>query len=136
MIGVMLICSQNERKPRRPVQIEIYSQAPDGTEAWRVAVLSCNPKSDTNVISQGLVTTVLSVPVHPFDKETTKPAQSQKHCDEMDGYVDLDWCFESNRETMQSTRFFVTSCHNPPFDAVLGRPDAKRHGMLNTRRRR
>jgi hypothetical protein len=130
----MLICSQKARKPRRPVQIEICSQASDGIEAWRVAVLSYNPKSNTNVISQELVTTVLGAPIHSIDKDTTESAHGRKHYAEMDGYVDLDWCFESNRQTLQSTRFFVTSCHNPPFDAVLGSPDAKRYGMLKTRK--
>ena len=52
----------------------------------------------------------------------------------MDGYVDLEWCFE-NTKTTNKSRFFVTSAHDPPYDAVLGRPDAKRYGILKTNNR-
>jgi hypothetical protein len=50
----------------------------------------------------------------------------------VDGYVDLEWCFE-NRKATNKSRFFVTSVHDPPYDAVLGRPDAERYGILKTK---
>lgn len=52
----------------------------------------------------------------------------------MDGYVDLEWCFE-NTKTTNKSRFFVTSAQDPPYDAVLGRPDARHYGILKAKSR-
>lgn len=98
-------------------------------------MLSCDPKSDTNVISQDLVTTVLGAHIHPFDKEVTAQGKNWINTQDVDGYVDLVWCFENNSRRMHNTRFIVTSCENAPYDAVLGMRDAERYGMLGLKNR-
>lgn len=99
-------------------------------------MLSCNPNSDINVISQSLVTNVLGAHIHPFDKETTTQGKGRINTQEVDGYVNLVWCFENNSKRMHNTRFIVTSCRNAPYDAVLGKGDAEHHGMLGSKNRR
>lgn len=51
----------------------------------------------------------------------------------MEGYVDLDWCLEHSSRRIHTTRFFVSSIDNPPYDAVLGKNDALQYGMVKQR---
>lgn len=96
-------------------------------------MLSCDPKSTANVISQTLVTDVLGANIYPFDKETTPQGDDSMNYQDANGYVDLRWCFERNRRRLFNTRFIVTSSQNALYDAVLGKEDAKHYGMLGTR---
>ncbi|KAH7081863.1 hypothetical protein BKA63DRAFT_487523 [Paraphoma chrysanthemicola] len=113
--------------------IEIRAHTPDSRDSWRVAVLSYNWKADNNVISQELLN-VLGTPVQHFDEHTTKPKKGRKQRHDVDGYVDLEWCFEHTKTIIKS-RFYVTSVHDPPYDAVLGGADAKRIGKIKTKYR-
>ncbi|KAH7379488.1 hypothetical protein BKA66DRAFT_466053 [Pyrenochaeta sp. MPI-SDFR-AT-0127] len=123
---------KKRRGPPQPVPIEIRIQLSDNTEAWRLAILSCNPNSESNMISQKLVTNILSARIQALDKEATTYEQDQMKTDEVDGYVDLVWCFEKSSKRMHNTRFLVTSCYSPPYDAVLGKKDAEHVGMLES----
>jgi hypothetical protein len=96
-------------------------------------MLSCDPQSNTNVISQSLVTNVLGAHIHPLDKETISHGKEQINVQEVNGYVDLYWCFEENSKRLHNTRFIVTSSQNAPYDAVLGRRDAEHYGMLGSK---
>lgn len=137
MVHVTDFVKDPHRQLRKPVQIEIKAHTPDNTETWRVAILSCDPKSEANVISEQLVTQVLRTPVCPLDEKAAAALEQRgRHLDRVNGYVDLVWCFGNNTIRMQSTRFLVTSSHDPPYDAVLGRPDAEQHGLLKARRKR
>ncbi|OAL06556.1 hypothetical protein IQ06DRAFT_299298 [Phaeosphaeriaceae sp. SRC1lsM3a] len=115
---------------KEPVSIEIQTQAHDDTEAWRFAVLSCDPKSNRNKISQTLVNDVLHASIQRYDKEAVSGGHDRKDEEEIDGFVDLTWNFEINNKRIYNTRFFVTSSKYPPYDAVLGKKDAKHVGML------
>lgn len=99
------------------------------TQAWRAAILSIDSNSDSNVISQKLVTNVLCEPIHPIDKEATKPNEGG-HEQQPQGYVDLDWCLRENSKRIHRTRFLISSTYDPPFDAVLGKNDASEYGLL------
>jgi hypothetical protein len=121
----------SNNKHRTSCDIEIRAQSADFTDPWRAAVLSYNRKAEDNVISQEL-TNVLGTPIQPFDKHTTKPKKSRKQGHDVNGYVDLEWCLINQKGTNKS-RFFVISAHDSPYDAVLGKPDAKRYGMLQSR---
>jgi hypothetical protein len=88
------------------------------------------------MISQKLVTNILGAPIHSFNKEATTHGQDRINTEEVDGYVDLVWCYEKNSKRMHNTRFFVTSCYSPPYDAVLGKKDAEHFGMLESKNRR
>jgi hypothetical protein len=74
---------------------------------------------------------VLHEYVQPIDEETTSRVQKNAFGEKVAGYVDLVWCPKKNGGAkMYETRFFVTSAHNPTYDAVLGRRDAERYSML------
>jgi hypothetical protein len=109
---------------------------PDNTEAWRLAILSYDPNSESNKISQKLVTNILGAPIQPFDKEDAMHGQDHTNTAEVDGYVDLVWCCEKNNKRMHNTRFLVTSSYSPPYDAVLGRKDGAHFRMLESNDRR
>lgn len=98
-------------------------------------MLSCDPKSDTNIISRSLVTNLLGAHIHPLDKETLHGTE-QLNAQKVDGYVELCWCFEKNSKRLHNTRFIVTSSENTSYDAVLGRDDAEHYGMLRSKTRR
>ncbi|KAH7071639.1 hypothetical protein FB567DRAFT_538542 [Paraphoma chrysanthemicola] len=131
-----LLKRRKKRQSIRPVPIEIRTHGPNHADIWRVAMLSCDLKSDTSLISQNLVTNVLGAHIHPFDKETTMQGAGRINTSEADGYVDLVWCFENNSNRMHNTRFTVTSCHDAPYDAVLGKGDAEHYGMTGSKKRR
>ena len=96
-------------------------------------MLTCDPKLDTNIISRSLVTNLLGAHIHPLDKETMLHGKEQMNIQEVDGYVDLYWCFERNSKRLHNTRFIVTSSENASYDAVLGRKDAEHYGMLGSK---
>jgi hypothetical protein len=73
---------------------------------------------------------VLNDRVQPIDKETTAYVQKYTFGERVDGYVDLVWYPRSNADRSYTTRFYVTSTDNPPYDAVLGRIDAERYTMF------
>jgi len=97
--------------------------------------LSCDPESDTNLISHSLVTDVLGVHIHRFDKESTPYGGEHIHASEAYGYVDLVWCFEKNSKRLHSTRFIVSSSPDAPYDVVLGKRDAEHCDMLGPKTR-
>jgi hypothetical protein len=92
-------------------------------------MLSCDSSCDENYISNELVTKFLGEKIHPIlDEEKLAHAQSHTH-DGIQGYVELDWCLESNTEQWHMTYFLVTTTVDPAYDAVLGKRDAKKYGM-------
>lgn len=113
-----------------PATIEIQTLGPDNEKTWRVAMLSCNPNSDINMISPKLVANTLGVSLQPPDKQDTSYGHGRKGAEEVEGFVDLTWRFEMRSVTPYKMRFFVTSNDDPPYDAVLGEKDAKHVGML------
>ncbi|XPS75430.1 hypothetical protein M3J07_007508 [Ascochyta lentis] len=67
MAGCNLLHSRRKKRCqlRRPVPIMIRAKGPNDADVWRIAMLSCDPKSNTNYISQSLVMTVLGADIHP-----------------------------------------------------------------------
>jgi hypothetical protein len=108
----------------------------DGAPTSRVAILARDKLSDDNYISRPLVTKVFHKDIQPFEKEATMRIRTQLQSEEVEGYVDLDWCLEHDREKWQTTRFFVTTTCNPPYDAVLGKMDAGQYGLARRRNKR
>ncbi|KAH7371654.1 hypothetical protein BKA66DRAFT_443854 [Pyrenochaeta sp. MPI-SDFR-AT-0127] len=127
---------QKKRTLRHPAPITIRAQSPGDTKTTRRAILACDTASNSNVISQQLVTTVLREQYHPIDEQSTLPVPTQTYGEEIDGYVYLDWCWESNQQQWHNTRFFVTKTNDPSYDAVLGKEDAEYYGMLKARYKR
>jgi hypothetical protein len=92
-------------------------------------MLSCDSSCDANYISNELVTKFLGQKIHPIlDEEKLAHAQSLTH-EGIQGYVELDWCRESNTNQWHMAYFLVTSTVDPPYDAVLGKRDAEKYGM-------
>jgi hypothetical protein len=98
------------------------------TAIWRIAKLSLDTTAGTNLISQRLVTEVLGLTINPLECNTCVERQSGEI--DAQGYVDLVWSFERSRKIFEPTRFVVTSTYDPPFDAVLGRRDSIKHGLV------
>lgn len=73
---------------------------------------------------------MLRAHIHPLDKESIPDGEEQINTQEVDGYVDLYWCFENNSKRLHNTRFIVMSSQNVPYDAILGKRDADHYGML------
>ncbi|KAF2638241.1 hypothetical protein P280DRAFT_431405 [Massarina eburnea CBS 473.64] len=117
-----LFGSKKHHRVLESFTIEIRSIAPpDNTETWSAAILSSNPKTRQNVVSQRLVTEVLGQPFHTLDKE----GETNYEQDGI-GYVDLVWC-RGNGRNINTTRFFVSSIYDPPYDLVLGKSDAQNY---------
>ena len=100
------------------------------TAIWRIAKLSFDTTAETNLISQRLVTEVLGLTINPLEKECNTCVERQSGEVDAQGYVDLVWSFERSRKIFEPTRFVVTSTYDPPFDAVLGRSDSIKHGLV------
>jgi len=93
--------------------------------------MSYNLGTDVNLIAPRLLSEVLGLTIHLFDKESWREMEHYNgHDGEVQGYVDLVWCFQTSRKTFEPTRFLVTSTYNPPFDVVLGRRDCKKAGIV------
>ncbi|KAF2475392.1 uncharacterized protein BDR25DRAFT_301083 [Lindgomyces ingoldianus] len=123
-----------KRKVRRPNPrtIEIHTDSSRHSSGiWRVAELSFDIASETNVISQRLVKNVLEKPITQLEKEDREWAIAQNDCESsVGGFVDLVWCFErSPRRLHGPTRFLVSETYDPPYDAVLGRRDTVECGI-------
>ncbi|KAF2186252.1 hypothetical protein K469DRAFT_664124 [Zopfia rhizophila CBS 207.26] len=124
-----------KRKSRRPKSstIEIHTHSSHSTAGtWRLAELSYDTASDTNFISQKLVKNVLDKRIRTLEKEPREWITRQNECQQLvEGYVDLVWCFErSPRRVHGPTRFVVSAVYDPPYDAVLGRRDSIKHGIM------
>lgn len=129
-LGLLSSHRKDRHQLRQHVQIEIESQRSDKTTTRRAAILSCDPKSEENVISHQLVTNVLRTPIRQLsEKEMIRQTQNGRHQDAVDGYVVLDWRFKSATGT-RNTRFLVMSTEGQLYDAVLGRPEAEDCGLL------
>ncbi|KAJ9665653.1 hypothetical protein H2201_004137 [Coniosporium apollinis] len=117
------------------VAIEVYTGMILGAASWRIAILSFDPTTDSNLISPKLVTEVLGMTIHPLDGKEGELPYEQFKGQEMNtqGYIDLAWCFQRSR-TVYNTRFVVTTTYNPPFDAVLGRKSAVEIGLAKSQR--
>ncbi len=76
------------------------------------------------------MTKVLGQQICPVDKEASINQKNHTFGENIDGFVNLDWCWEDNTQQLNNTRFFVTTTYDPPYDAVLGREDAIIYGML------
>ncbi|KAH8702837.1 hypothetical protein GQ44DRAFT_778439 [Phaeosphaeriaceae sp. PMI808] len=133
-------CFSSKKKNRQtlchPTPIAIRSQSPDNTKATRWAILACDISSESNIISQQLVIEVLGEQYHALDEQSMLAMRITRYGEKIDGYVYLDWRWESNMEQWHSTRFFVTNTSDPPYDAVLGKKDAEYYGMTKPRRKR
>ncbi|KAF2488941.1 hypothetical protein BU16DRAFT_531984 [Lophium mytilinum] len=90
--------------------------------------MSYNSATNANFIAPRLLREVLHITIHPFDKESSMGHYNEEGI-EIQGYVDLIWCFRTSRKVFEPTRFFVTAVYNPPFDLVLGQRDCKRAGI-------
>lgn len=107
----------------QPATIEICSSPQSTTARWRVSKLSFDASENADLVSQRLVTQILALNIHPFDKETSFGLPISTYNGqriETEGYVDLVWCLQNTRQ-IHNTRFLVTKAFDPPFDAVLGR---------------
>jgi hypothetical protein len=71
----------------------------------------------------------LCEPIHPIDKEVANPNEGGYE-QQVDGYVDLDWCLKKDKKKIHRTRFHVSSIYNPSFDVVLGKKDALEYGVM------
>ncbi|XP_014560785.1 hypothetical protein COCVIDRAFT_88231 [Bipolaris victoriae FI3] len=111
-------------------RIEICSRRGNEKDTWNRAVLTCDPRIDYNIISQQLVAEVLQARVQPIDEKMDSYVHTYDRGEKVVGYVDLTWCLEKNNRRMQTTRFWVTSTENPCYDAILGRKDAERCGLV------
>ncbi|KAH3917013.1 hypothetical protein HBH56_051110 [Parastagonospora nodorum] len=131
-----LLRVKEDRTRLQPTPIEIRARLSEDTETSRVAILSYDPTSNTNIISYHLATKILEEPIHTLDNSSTNHVRTKIHGEEIGGYVDLDWCFEETSKRWHTSRFFVTTTYDPPYDAVLGRRDAEDYGMLRSRSRR
>jgi len=123
--------SQRKCAPNQSFTIEIYAGMHHSVAIWRIAKLSFDATADTNLISPRLVTEVLGLTISPLEKGCNAYAElrSEEEADAQ-GYVDLVWSFETSRKIFEPTRFVVTSTYDPPFDAVLGRGDSIKHGLV------
>jgi len=133
-----VFCStkKKRRNLQHPSPVHIRARSVDDVDTTRSAILSCDTATDSNVISHRLVTKVLGEQYHPIDKEGALPVQTELYGEQIDGYVDLDWCWERNTGKWHNTRFLVTTMYNPPYDAVLGRKDAEYYGLIRAKKRR
>lgn len=116
--------------------IVFHAKTADYVDAQRAAVLSSDRKARHNLISQELTRT-LDIPIQSLDdldEGSIKLETSWKQKHGVDGYVDLGWCFRQEK-TINKSRFFVASMQEPPYDAVLGRTDAIRYGLLKSKHR-
>lgn len=108
----------------KPAAIAFRTEGTSQANIWRMALLSCNPETDLNVISQSLVKNVLKVRIESIDRGTAPEGRDDTDIEKVEGFVDLVWRFGNNKEIQHSTRFFVTSDPNPSYDAVLGKTSA------------
>ncbi|KAH3964153.1 hypothetical protein HBI56_168050 [Parastagonospora nodorum] len=131
-----LLCTKEDRTRLQPTPIEIRARLSEDTETSRAAILSYNPASNTNIISYHLATKILDEPIHTLDDSSTDHVRMRIRGEEIGGYVDLDWCFEDKSKRWHTSRFFVTTTYDPPYDAVLGQRDAEHYGMIQSRRKR
>jgi len=83
-----------------------------------------------NVISQSLVRNVLKVRIESIDRDTAPEERDDTDIEKVEGFVDLVWRFDNNKEVQHSTRFIVTSGPSPSYDAVLGKTSAMEYGFL------
>jgi hypothetical protein len=129
-LAIFAYHDQHKCSLRHPTSIEIRARTSDDTETSRGAILSCDPASDSNLVSHHLVAKILHEPIHICDGTSTDLARSRICDEEVGGYVDLDWRVDSDAQRWHTSRFLVTTTYNPPYDAVLGRKDAEHYGML------
>jgi len=88
--------------------------------------MSYNLTADVGLASPRLLTEVLGTTIHSFDSDSRRHIKFNGQDMEVQGYVDLVWCYEQSRKIFEPTRFMVTAAYNPPFDVALGRKDYKR----------
>lgn len=120
---------ERQHNLRFPTDVRLRSAQTETPRSVHVATLSYDSACDVNYISNGLVTDFLREEIHPLvANKDVKQAHSLSH-DGIKGYVDLEWCLESRMQDWHNARFLVTTSANAPYDVVLGKRDAKRHGM-------
>ncbi|OAL53458.1 hypothetical protein IQ07DRAFT_585374 [Pyrenochaeta sp. DS3sAY3a] len=100
---------------------------PDGSSTTRAKVLSRNKRAKINYISFDAATD-LGQEVRPITEEPASQ-QTRTFREDIKGCVDLDWRFANSKEEWRTTSFYVTTTNDPPYDAVLGREEAKQCGM-------
>lgn len=94
-----------------------------------MAQLSFDRTSNTNLISQKLVKTVLRKPIRSLGKESIEPRATIQNDRESQG-VDVVWCLANEpKRTHGPTLFLVSSEYDPPYDVVLGKRDALQYGF-------
>ncbi|KAF2468338.1 uncharacterized protein BDR25DRAFT_232227 [Lindgomyces ingoldianus] len=125
---------QRHRRLRHPTRIVIRCNS---TEKCGHAILTVDTASENNIISHHLFKSVLHEPIQSIDADSPhSPHNTIRSSEEsVRGYVDLVWYLEDDSNIEYQSRFFVVSSQNPPYDAVLGRRDAERYGILKPRLR-
>ncbi|OAL45424.1 hypothetical protein IQ07DRAFT_208867 [Pyrenochaeta sp. DS3sAY3a] len=131
----LLSYRKKRRTLRHPAHIAIRARTQNDKKTTRSAILTCDTSSDYNVISKKLITDVLHEQYHPIGDASSLSSSAQRDIDGLDGYVYLDWRWESNKEEWHNSLFYITKTADPPYDAVLGRSDAEYYGLLATRRK-
>ncbi|EOA85757.1 hypothetical protein ACJQWK_04129 [Exserohilum turcicum] len=132
--GKFSFTRRRQRRLQQPTQIEIFSRDDHNVETWDLAILTCDPRLEYNIISRHLVRQVLQIPVHPIDEKIEQCIHTHGCDEKILGYVDLTWCFERNNKRIQTTRFWVTATENPCYDAVLGRSEAEQCGLIKAKK--
>jgi hypothetical protein len=127
----MLICprvrisrshkKKSDSKGWRPTPVKVSATNADNSDSWRTGILSFRKTSKVNLASKAFVTTTLNKPIYRVD-EATRLATGNK---DVEGYTDLIWYMDDHTYT---TRFFVTSEYNPPYDVVLGKQGMEQLG--------
>ncbi|EDU48762.1 hypothetical protein PtrSN002B_009507 [Pyrenophora tritici-repentis] len=135
-MGCNLFTFAKPHSLRSPTQIRVCCGKLQGERISRAAILSYDKSSNENYISHRLVSNVLREDTQPFDKDATIRIRTQMHSEEAEGYVDLYWYLEHDPEHQHNTRFLVTKTDDPPYDAVLGKADARRYGLATRQGRR
>ncbi|KAH6625858.1 hypothetical protein C7974DRAFT_396841 [Boeremia exigua] len=116
--------SKSKLKPSGRARIKIHV-----SDSWRNAILSVDNTANENVISRRLVIEVLGTEIAVIDKETAEFVRTRLSGEELEGYVDLTWCFEENTYRVQKLRLYVTTDHDPPYDVRLGKQAAKSYNL-------
>jgi hypothetical protein len=115
-----------------PTQVRLRSQLVGDTGRGHVAVLSYNPACPVNYIRHEFVTNYLGEKIHAIvDKDDITNAQALSH-EGVKGYVELEWCLESNEQLWHQAHFLVTTTTDPAYDIVLGSRDWEKLGMGKT----
>jgi hypothetical protein len=123
---------KTEHLLQSPTEVRLRSPLSNDTGRRHVAVLSCNPVCPVNYIRHELVTKYLGEKVLPVVNKDEMVDAEALSSEGVKGYVELEWCLESDKKQWHPAHFFVTATADPAYDVVLGTRDAERLGMSKT----